>query len=188
MTLHRLAAACALLLAAALPAAQAASLATDGSWTEILMDDSLAPYTAAWVDLNADGVSYTPTSFNVTIAAGFTGTLTVVDTAYAGDRFSVSDNGVLLGQTGAAVADTALAHYVGSADSALANSDFSRGVFTLAAGQHVITGAWVESPYGATSGALKLDVSPVPEPATLATLLAGLSLLTVLLRRRNDSK
>jgi hypothetical protein len=188
MMLRHLAAASALALAALVPAAQAASLPADGSWTTVLMDDYLPPNTNAWVELNADGAGYTPSSYTVTIAAGFQGTLTVVDTAFAGDRFNVIDNGALLGQTGAAVADTGLVTYIGNPDAALADSSYSRGVFTLGAGSHVITGALFESPYSATTGAIKLDVSPVPEPATLATLLAGLSLLTVAIRRRNGSK
>lgn len=188
MLLRRRIPVCALALAACLsPLAQAAelvSLPTDGSWTEIQMDDGLAPFGSAWVRLNDDGVSYTPASYAFTIAAGFQGRLTVVDTAYAGDRFEVSDNGVLLGQTGAAVADAALSNYAG-ADAALADASFSRGVFTLSAGQHLLTGALLDGGvFGATTGALKLEVSAVPEPATVLSLLAGLGLIGATLRRR----
>lgn len=189
MSFRRCIPVCAMALAACLSSlAQAAptlSIPTDGSWTEILMDDGLPPYTSDWVVPDDGGASYAPAHYAFTIADGFKGTLTVVDTAHAGDRFVVRDNGVLLGQTGAATVDANFATYVGSADAALADASFSRGVFTLSAGNHVLTGALLDGGvFGSTTGALKLEVSAVPEPATVFSLLAGLGLIGATLRRR----
>lgn len=187
MLIRRCIPACTIALAACLsPLAQAASsaLPTDGSWTEILMDDGLPPYTSAWVTADDSGASYAAASYSVTIAAGFQGRLTVVDTAYAGDRFEVRDNGKLLGQTGAAVVDGGFTKFA-DADAALADASYSRGQFTLSAGSHLLTGALLDGGvFGATTGALKLEVSPVPEPATALSLLAGLGLIGATLRRR----
>ncbi|MEK8050052.1 PEP-CTERM sorting domain-containing protein [Ideonella sp. DXS22W] len=179
--------ACALALSACLPPlAQAANLAlpADGSWVEILADDGLPPFTSAWVTLSSDGASYTEVGYTVTIASGFEGRLTVVDTAYAGDRFELRDNGTRLGETGPAAFDAAQARFA-DADTALADATYSRGVFTLSAGSHLLTGAVLAGTgYGATTAALKLEVSAVPEPATVFSLLAGLGLVGAALRRR----
>lgn len=175
-----------LTLAALLSPAQAASLAADGQWAGFNVDANLPPYSSAWIDDNA-----APLQFDFTIAAGFEGRLTVVDLVFSGDRFTVIDNGQTLGTTGPAVAGyDPVNPGTFDADLALANANFSRGTFTLSAGSHSITG-WLStsltvdgSPTNATLGALQLQVSAVPEPATLASLLAGLALLTVVQRRR----
>jgi len=172
---------------AALSHAQAATLPGDGSWAGFNVDANLAPYSFGWQD--DDGK---PLSFEVTIAAGQVGTLTVVDTGFSGDRFNVYDGAALLGSTGAAVNGDAAGDITFDPDAALANSDFSRGSFTLGAGTHFITGVLFAStahpdygPLNATIGSVRLSVSPVPEPATYATLLIGLGLLLGALRRRN---
>lgn len=172
---------------ATLSTAQAATLPGNGSWAEFNVDANLAPYSFGWVD-----ESGAPLSFSVSIAAGQVGTLTVVDTGFSGDRFQVYDGAALLGSTGAAVNGDSAGAITFDQDLALANPDFSRGTFTLGAGTHVISGLMFQSttdafgPLNATIGGLKLTVSPVPEPATYATLLIGLGLLLGALRRRND--
>ncbi|MDP0941742.1 PEP-CTERM sorting domain-containing protein, partial [Klebsiella quasipneumoniae] len=65
--------------------------------------------------------------------------------------------------------------------------------FILQAGNHSISGSLLQSvlvdvgagPLNATVGALKLEVSAVPEPATLVSLLAGLGLIGLVVRRRS---
>lgn len=174
-----------LALAALLPTAQADTLSTDGSWVGFTVDANLPPYGFGWVDDNG-----APLSFSVTIAAGQVGTLTVVDAGFSGDRFHVYDDAALLGSTGQAVNGDATGSITFDYDAALASSDFSRGQFVLGAGSHVISGLMFESttdafgPLNATLGGLRLTVSPVPEPATAATLLIGLGLLLGALRRR----
>lgn len=189
MTLHRLLAAGALALAALCPTAHAVVLAADGQWAGFTVDGNLPPYSLVWVDDNAAAVHFT---FDV--AVGFQARLTVVDAGFSGDRFSVSNHGVVLGSTSVPVAGDPAGAIEFDYDNALADANFSRGTFMLGAGSHDITGllsqslATADGPLDATIGAVRLDISPVPEPATLATLLAGLSLLTVWLRRRNPSK
>lgn len=171
---------------AALAPAHAASLPADGTWAGFIVDGNLPPYSLNWVDDNSG-----PLSFEFTVAAGYVATLTVVDAGFSGDRFAVYDGATLLGQTGAAVNGDVSGPTVLSFDDALADSAFSRDVFTLGAGSHAITG-WLSAsttdaigPLNATLGGVRLTVSPVPEPATVATLLLGLGLgLLAAARRR----
>lgn len=169
--------------------AQAADipLAADGGWNSFDVSDLLGPGDGlGWIDIDGDALS-----FSFTVATGFVGKLTVVDAVFSGDVFSVSANGVLLGNTSAAVDSYASGGNVGyDYDAALANSDYSRGVYNFAAGTYTVTGALVASAkdefgqaINATNGALHLTVSAVPESSTVAMLLAGLGLLTVLRRR-----
>ncbi|MBT9500226.1 MAG: PEP-CTERM sorting domain-containing protein [Burkholderiaceae bacterium] len=187
MSFFRIAAA-GLTLAAGLSSTQAATLPADGSWAGFTVDGNLPPYALNWIDDEAAALS-----FSFTIPTGFKGTLTVVDAGFSGDEFRISDGATLLGSTSAAVNGDALGAIEFSFDAALANTHFSRGLFTLGSGAHEITGLLIKSTtldgaeLNATFGALRLEIAPVPEPATLATLLAGLALLTVVLRRR-DSK
>ena len=166
------------------------TLAADGQWAGFAVDANLPPYSSNWIDAD-----HAPLSFSFTVAEGFQGVLTVVDSVYSGDRFTVTDNGLVLGTTGAAVDGyDAVNPGTFNPDDALANPNFSRASFTLGAGTHTVTG-WLSTslvvdgaPTLATEGAVRLAVSAVPEPASLATLLAGLSLLTVVLRRRGNPK
>jgi hypothetical protein len=106
----------------------------------------------------------------------------------------VTDGGLVLGSTGTAVDGDPTGAITFDLNAALANSDFSRATFTLGAGSHSITGTTTRflsdsnGPLNATIGGVRLEVSAVPEPATLASLLAGLSLLTLVLRRRGNTK
>lgn len=190
MNMHRLFAASAVVLAVLSPAAQAAPLAADNQWNALLVDDLTASsFGLEWID-DAGAALH----FNFSIAAGFVGRLTVLDTGFSGDEFRVYNGAVLLGTTSAAVDGDVTGAITFEPAEALANPNFSRGQFWLGAGVHDVTGMLSRSlavggvPLNATIGALRLEVSPVPEPATLATLLAGLSLLTVWLRRRGNSK
>ena len=190
MKLHRFAAAGALASLALIGSAHAVSLAANGAWAGFTVDGNLPPYSLGWSDDNA-----APLSFEFAIAPGFQGTLTVVDLVFSGDRFSVTHNGQLLGLTSVAVDGyDPVNPGVLDASTALAQPAFSRGVYMLGAGSHSITGALSTSltvdgqALDATLGAVRLEVSAVPEPATLVTLLAGLSLLSLVLRRRSDSK
>jgi hypothetical protein len=182
-------AAASLALLALLNTAHADTLAADGSWAGFSVDANLEPYSTAWIDDNG-----APLVFSFSIAAGFQGTLTVVDTGFSGEVFQVSDAGAVLGSTGAAVDGDPQGDITFDFDAAMANPDFSRASFTLGAGQHSVTGITTRflsdsfGPLNATIGGVRLQVSAVPEPATLASLLAGLSLLTLVLRRRGSSK
>ncbi|MEI7465511.1 MAG: VPLPA-CTERM sorting domain-containing protein [Burkholderiales bacterium] len=139
-----------------------------------------------WIDQN-DG---TDLSFSVTVADGFIGKLTVVDAGFSGDRFTVFSGISSLGNSSAAV--NSYPNSIGlDFDAALANSNFSRGIYELAAGTYTITGSLLSSalddanePLNATVGALRVDVSPVPLPAAALLLLNGLGVFGLAARRR----
>lgn len=182
-------------------AAQATSinLAADNQWQAFGVDSfSAVSGGTEWIDSdysNAAGFG-TPLDFTFTIAAGFVGELTVVDAAMAGDTFNVFNAGSLLGSTSSvAVQQYGSAPDVGyDYDAALQNSAFSRAVFTLGAGTYSISGALAQSlmiddglgglsPLNATAGAVKLSVSAVPEPSTLALVIAALGVTRLVSRR-----
>ena len=150
-----------------------------------------------WID-NNDSASPsfgTPLTFTFTIAFGHTASLTVVDGGFGGDTFSVTNFGSGLGQTSAVPAQTyASAPELGyDFDAALLDPGFSHATFVLGAGSYRIGGLLAQSvtldsltPLNATVGAVRLTVSAVPEPATWAAMLAGLTLLAAVLRRRRQ--
>lgn len=194
---------CALFAALAVPAhATDVALATSigqsgyGDWQTFNVSDiDSRSFGVEWIDnanTNAPGFG-TALDFTFTIHAGSTGTLTVVDTGFAGDTFKLTNFGNVFGGTGGVPS----ALYDGNApsvadfDTALANASFSRGSFMLGAGSYRISGALDQSvmldaatPLNSTSGGLRLTVSPVPEPAAPALAAAGLGVLGLLARRR----
>jgi hypothetical protein len=165
-----------------------------GQWMQFNVSDFDAVSRGVeWIDFNdsnAPGFG-SPLSFTFTVGAGFMGQLTVVDGSFAGDTFKITNFGALLGNT----SPVPLADYASAADTgydfdaALTNASFSRSVFSLGAGSYKIGGMLDQSigfegaPLNATVGALRLTVSPVPEPATYALMLAGLGMLVTLIRR-----
>lgn len=187
---RRLAAACALSLAACLPLAsvqaQAVELQADGQWAEFYIDEMTAQGGGlGWIDTDT-GLAR---SFEFSVPTGFTATLTVVDGGFAGDVFGLTLGGVPLGSTSAVGSAAGTAIGV-DFDAALADVGYSRGVFTLQAGSYSLGGLLLQSatfegvPINATVGGLRLQVSPVPEPGSLLMLLAGLPLVAFGLRRR----
>jgi len=193
MSIRHLLAASALAFAG-LTTAQASmvSASTDGSWNQFDVTRDLASDGGlGWIDIN-DGSAL---SFQFTVNAGFVGTLTVVDTGFAGDRFSVSINGNPLLPTSSAVNSYPSAIGQADFDTALANTDYSRGIFSLGAGTYTVTGALFASALDgagmaldATSGGLKVDVSAVPLPPALLLLASGLGLFGIRLRRRSSAQ
>ncbi len=166
--------------------AHAATLAADGQWATFDVAIDLSG-NLGWIDI-ADGM---PLAFSFTIAEGSFGTLTVVDGGFAGDRFEVSNGPAqVLGTTSAAV-NSYPANIFLDFDAAMANLGYSRGVFTLASGSYTVSGRLITSALddmqaalNSTVGGIRLEVSPIPEPATVASMLAGLGLLAGALRRR----
>lgn len=160
-----------------------------GTWNTFdVVDPSLGLGNSGlnWIDLN-DGSDL---SFTVVVTAGNVGKLTVVDGAFSGDTFHVFKNGVQLADTSAAV--NSYPNSIGlDFDAALANSNFSRGIYELAAGTYTITGSLLASalddtgaPLNSTVGALRVDVSPVPIPPAALLLLNGLGVFGLAARRR----
>jgi hypothetical protein len=74
-------------------------------------------------------------------------------------------------------------------DAALADPNYSRGVYSFSAGTYTITGDLARSALfggfalNATPGGLKLEIAPVPELSTGAMLLAGIAALGLAGRR-----
>jgi hypothetical protein len=157
--------------------------ASFGRWQAFDVDDFAAQSAnpLSWIDTSSD---FSELTFRITLAAP--AYLRVVDSGFAGDIFRVFDNGLALGITSAA--GTSAAAFGSSQeqlDLAFADSAFSRGEWLLSAGDHTITGvlAATSSPFNATVGGLM--VTAVPEPDSLALLLAGLLLIGSIARRRS---
>jgi hypothetical protein len=175
------------LAALAAPPAQALVLAADGQWSAFDVDDQMAASgDLEWIDIFDDGAAL---GFDFSIAAGYVGSLTVVDGGFAGDRFLVTDGAsILLGKTstpGSSMPDSVGLDF----DAALADPRYSSASFALGAGSHSISGYLIRSatfagvPLNATVGAVRLTVSAVPEPSVALTLLAGLGLIAVVRAR-----
>jgi hypothetical protein len=171
--------------------ATSVAMTTDGSWNEFDVDSAVAAdFGNGWID-DTDG---SPLSFTFTIAPGSHGTLTIVDAGFAGDTFAITNFGAALGSTSGVRQGTTNGTTVFDFDEALANPAYSRGVFTLQAGSYSISGSLLQSVFDsgagvdldATNGAVRLDVSAVPEPSGTALLLGGLGAVALLARRRKS--
>lgn len=130
-----------------------------------------------WFTFGGVGSSFSeqPFTFTLTDAA----VLRVTDAYLSGDQFEVFSNGTSLGLTSAA---TTGFDVMGDYDAAFASDNFSHGQWTLAAGTYSITGTTILSPYNAGGAAISL--SAVPEPESIALMLAGVAALGVSLKRR----
>jgi hypothetical protein len=170
------------------------ALTADGAWHPFAVDSLLAPPSASlsWID-DAGAIL----DFTFVVGAGLHGLLTVVDAGFAGDVFAVTNFGSVIGSTSPVPVGTFEgANNVGTDfAAALADSSFSRGLFSLAPGAYRISGRLTQSltlggdPLDATVGAVRLDVAaPVPEPSSFALLLAGLGVAGMLARRRQDKR
>ena len=191
MNKQLMAAALAAAAAIAAPAhATSVALAGDGSWNEFDVDSMLSSGGGTgWID-EAYAGDDSALSFTFTIATGSRGTLTVVDTGFAGDTFTITNGGAVLGTTAGVPAGTSAGPLVFAYDDALANPAYSSGVFTLGAGTYSISGTLLQSVDGdldATSGGLRLSVSAIPEPTNAALMFAGLAAVAVLARRRKSA-
>lgn len=184
MNKHLMAAALTAALAA--PAAHATTVALPGNdtWTDFNVDAFIAQdFGNGWIDTD-DGSAL---AFTFTVAPGMHGVLTVVDTGLAGDTFTLTNFGNVIGTTSAVPAGSPAGATVNDDAAALADAAYSRGVFTLGPGNYSISGSLLQSVFGdegATSGGLRLSVSAVPEPTDAALMFVGAAALGLLARRR----
>jgi len=187
MNKHLMAAAIAAAMIAPAVHATTVALPGDASWTDFNVDATIAQdFGNGWIDTD-DGSAL---DFTFTIAPGTHGVLTVVDAGFAGDTFTITDFGNVIGTTSSVPAGQPVGATVLDYDEALANPAYSRGVFTLAPGSYSIGGSLLQSVFGddgATSGGIRLAVSAIPEPADTTLLLAGLSVVGLLARRRKSA-
>lgn len=104
-----------------------------------------------------------------TFAAGLGGvTLTVLDRYVHGERWSVYDDGGLIGSTSVVpIGGTC----EGNVDACFADPNSSKGFFDLAPGAHSITLEQIAGSF--TSGSLRVDSLPVPEPGTALLVATG---------------
>jgi len=122
----------ALTLAAGLSAAHADTLNADGQWVDFTVS-RLMTGDLGWSNFDGQALS-----FDFTVAEGFVATLSVVDAGWSGDRFTVTDLGQEIGTTSVAVIGNQGTPAIVDFDEAFADSNFSRGVYSLNAGQHSI--------------------------------------------------
>ncbi len=128
---------------------------------------------------NAIATTVGSTDWSITLTSAEP--LTVVDMEASGDQFQVLDNGVVLGNTSPPVAGD----FVGACIScALADPNFSRGVFFLGAGVNDITINFLGGGEGAGDLSFLVGNAAVPEPAAWALMLAGFAGLGAALRGR----
>jgi hypothetical protein len=109
-----------------------------------------------------------------TITLPAAGQLIVTDAFVPGDRFSLFDNGGLLGDTSVPVIDQT-SSCDNDISACLAFVEISKGIFALGAGDHSLSGTAIQSPFGGGVG--YFEVSLVPEPATAALIALPLIVL-----------
>jgi len=169
------------------------ALPADGSWSEFTVDSFVGPaYGTAWVDYT----NGSPLSFSFTIATGDVGTLRVIDLGFAGDTFTVTNQGAVLGTTSGVAQGNVDGVVISDYAAALANPAYSHGVFTLGAGTYSISGSLLQSVFDnyagvdldSTTGAVSLTTAAVPEASNAAMLLGGLAAVALLARRRQSAK
>jgi hypothetical protein len=109
-------------------------------------------------------------------------TVTVVDQFTSGDRFQIFDNGVLLGSTGA-LFPRQPEDCGDDPVNCLANPFIDSATFVLGAGSHLLTLIATDSPGGLGAGFLRVTAAVVPEPTSVALVLAALAAAGGLRRR-----
>lgn len=166
--------------------AVAATPITVGQWYEFGFYGPATPLT--------DGTGLVPTTNPVaaiapdpawTFTLSAPGTLTFLDLFNSTDQFEIFNFGASLGLT--SVPTLGGGGCGNDIACALANLDYSRGIFNLAAGSYSITGTQTLGDAGA--GVFRVAAATVPEPGSMLLLVLGLGLAggLLLVRRRRTS-
>ena len=160
---------------AAVPA-KADTLTLNGGWDMFYFGGTTPATLNYFQDINGNAIDFT---FTLTSSA----ILTVADGWWDGDQFTVTNNGVSIGNTSTPVFD---GQYVGDSwYDALKNPAFSSRSWVLGPGAYDISGVAIQSPIGYGEGGIALGA--VPEPATWALLILGLGMIGFAARRRAAS-
>jgi hypothetical protein len=166
-------------LSAATMPARAADNLTLGTWYAFSFGENNTPLVGGGTPgTNPNGALAPDPTWTITLSAP--ARFTVTDVEESGDQFTFYNNGNLLGTTSDPVA---FASFVGECIAcALADPNFSHGVFMLPAGTANLTGTF-DGIVGFGQGDFLLEsLSAVPEPSTWAMLLTGLGSVGVMLR------
>jgi hypothetical protein len=109
--------------------------------------------------------------------------LTVLDLFLSVDRFEIFNNAGSIGQTSVPVAGGTCG---GDIACALADVNYSRGIFNLVAGSYSFTGIQTAGQVGA--GVFRVELAPIPLPAGILLLLTGMTALGGLAIRRKQER
>ena len=114
--------------------------------------------------------------------------ITVTDAYLSGDQFlvSVESVGRAASTSFLTSAPTAFRAFTEDFDFAASDPRWSSGTVDVPAGEYIVSGTAIKSPFGGGGGGIRADVSPTPEPASL--LLMGSGALCALVARRRKAR
>jgi hypothetical protein len=150
------------------------TIQADGSWQSFFFDGVVG---SSFLD---DYASNNPSTLSFSVELAGPAWLRVTDAGSPGDRFSISVDGVHLGNTSMPTGSSSA--FTVNFDEAIASNAWSHGSWLLPAGTHLITGSVLAAPIGPGFGGLQ--VAAVPEPETWAMMVAGLGLVVAAAKRR----
>ena len=157
--------------------AQADVLTVGGGWDAFYFGpaDIYAPIPSISSLYDAQGA---PVQWTFTLAAP--AFLKVTDAYFTGDWFDFTINGVAQQPTSDYTYNP---DFQPDFDQAFNDPNFSHAAYYLQAGDYLVTGLALNSPYGAGAAGIELS-SNVPEPAAWAMMLIGVGGIGALARRR----